>query len=176
MIWATLGGVTIGLALLIRHLIAWWPGLKSLQSSPLQHAGALLPFIAAWCYGALAILTVGGLIGWAADTTLWITNWLGDAALVWGVGGQAGVTIRSGVRAGGKNGPGVHADDIPTPLPTSGAPSEACVCAGHAANANANNSGGKGPEKGFRVEHTGQAGVTVYDLSETHSRRHTAKA
>ena len=89
---------------------------------------------------------------------------------------EAGVTIRSGVRAGGKNGPGVHADDIPTPLPTSGAPSEACVCAGHAANANANNSGRKGPEKGFRVEHTGQAGVTVYDLSETHSRRHTAKA
>jgi len=94
MIWATLGGVTIGLALLIRHLIYWWPGLKSLQTSPLQHAGALLPFLAAWCYGALAILTVGGLIGWFADTTLWITNWLGDAALVWGVGGQAGVTSR----------------------------------------------------------------------------------
>lgn len=94
MIWATLGGVTIGLALLIRHLIQWWPGLKSLQSAPLQHAGRLLPFLAAWCYGALAILGVGGLIGWAADTTLWITNWLGDAALVWGVGGQAGQAAR----------------------------------------------------------------------------------
>ncbi|MEU3426611.1 hypothetical protein [Streptomyces gardneri] len=94
MIWATLGGVTIGLALLIRHFIQWWPGLKAVQSAPLQHAGRLLPFLAAWCYGALAILTVGGLIGWAADTTLWITNWLGDAALVWGVGGTAGVPSR----------------------------------------------------------------------------------
>ncbi|MFC8583476.1 hypothetical protein GTY86_35655 [Streptomyces sp. SID5770] len=94
MIWATLGGVTIGLALLIRYLIQWWPGLKSLQAAPLQHAGRLLPFLAAWCYGALAILGVGGLVGWFADSTLWITNWLGDAALVWGVGGQAGVTSR----------------------------------------------------------------------------------
>ena len=94
MIWATLGGVTIGLALLIRHLIHWWPGLKSLQSTPLQHAGALLPFLAAWCYGVLAILGIGGLVGWIADTALWITNWLGDAALVWGVGGTAGVTSR----------------------------------------------------------------------------------
>ncbi|MFE1272084.1 hypothetical protein [Streptomyces sp. NPDC058758] len=94
MIWATLGGVTIGLALLIRHLIHWWPGLKPLQAAPLDHAGRLLPFLAAWCYGVLAILTVGGLIGWVADTTLWITNWLGDAALVWGVGGQAGQVTR----------------------------------------------------------------------------------
>lgn len=95
MIWATLGGVTIGLALLLRHLIHWWPGLKSLRTSPAQHALTLLPFLAAWAYGVLAILTVGGLIGWIADTTLWITNWLGDAALVWGVGGQAGQTTRS---------------------------------------------------------------------------------
>lgn len=89
---------------------------------------------------------------------------------------EAGIRIRTGVRSGGKNGPGVHADDIPAPLPTSGAPSGTCVCAGHAANTNANNNDGEGPEKGFRVEHTGQAGITVYDLSETHSRRHTAKA
>lgn len=94
MIWATLGGVTIGLALLIRHLIQWWPGLKALRTAPAQHALNLAPFLAAWAYGVLAILTVGGLIGWIADTTLWITNWLGDAALVWGVGGQVGQTTR----------------------------------------------------------------------------------
>jgi len=94
MIWATLGGVTIGLALLIRHLIHWWPGLKALRTTPAQHALTLAPFLAAWAYGVLAILTVGGLIGWIADTTLWITNWLGDAALVWGVGGQAGQASR----------------------------------------------------------------------------------
>ena len=95
MIWATLGGVTIGLAILIRYAILWWPGAKSLQSAAIGHAGRLLPFLAAWAYGTLAILTVGGLIGWAADTTLWISNWLGDVALVWGVGGQAGRSSRA---------------------------------------------------------------------------------
>ena len=85
---------------------------------------------------------------------------------------EAGIPTRSGVRAGGKNGPGVHADDIPREKAT---PSERCLCRSDA-NANTNNDAEKGPEKGFRVEHTGHAGVTVYDLSETHSRRHTAKA
>lgn len=92
MIVATFGGVTIGLLILGRFLVDWWPGRKAIQKAPLDAASALLPFLVAWCYGALAILTVGGIIGWAADTTLWITNWLGDAALVWGVGGEAGIT------------------------------------------------------------------------------------
>lgn len=81
---------------------------------------------------------------------------------------DAGITIRAGVRAGGKNGPGVHADDIPRESPT---PSAGCLCRSDA-NANTNNASGKGPEKGFRVEHTGQAGTTVYDLSETQTRHH----
>lgn len=84
----------------------------------------------------------------------------------------ADIPIRPGVRAGGKNGPGVHAADIP---PLGAAPSGGCLCRSDA-NANTNNTPGEGPEKGFRVEHTGQAGVTVYDLSETRNRRHTAKA
>ena len=92
MITVTIGGVTIGLALLIRHLVTWWPGLKTLKKDPAGQAGALLPFLLSWAYGVLTILTVGGLIGWAADTTLWISNWLGDVALVWGVGGEAGQT------------------------------------------------------------------------------------
>ncbi|SCD61525.1 hypothetical protein [Streptomyces sp. PpalLS-921] len=86
----TIGGVTVGLALLLWHLVTWWPGTKTLRSNPAGHAGALLPFLAAWSYGVLAILTVGGIIGWIADTTLWISSWLGDAALVWGVGGEPG--------------------------------------------------------------------------------------
>jgi hypothetical protein len=85
---------------------------------------------------------------------------------------EAGVRVRTGVRSVGKNGPGVHADDIP---PIEAAPSEGCLCRSDA-NTNTNNASGEGPEKGFRVEHTGQAGTTVYDLSETHSRHHTAKA
>lgn len=85
---------------------------------------------------------------------------------------EASIPIRAGVRAGGKNGPGVHH----TAIPRSCDPSyDGCWCRSDA-NTNTNNSSGEGPEKGFRVEHTGHAGVTVYDLSETHNRRHTAKA
>lgn len=86
----TLGGVTVGICILAATLIKWWPGYKALKKDPVSHAGRLAPFIAAWIYGVLAILGVGGLIGWIADTTLWISNWLGDAALVWGVGVQHG--------------------------------------------------------------------------------------
>lgn len=90
MIVATLGGVTIGLYLLARHLIEWFPGLKNLQKKPLVYLGDLLPFVLAWCYGALAVLTSVGLIGWAFDTALWASNWLGDAALWLGVGESPG--------------------------------------------------------------------------------------
>lgn len=89
----TIGGVTVGLAILIHYGVGWWPGLKALRKDPAGAAARLLPFLAAWSYGVLAILGVGGLVGWAADTTLWISNWLGDAALVWGVGGQAGQSV-----------------------------------------------------------------------------------
>ncbi|MEU1122146.1 hypothetical protein ABZ371_00800 [Streptomyces sp. NPDC005899] len=86
----TVGGVTLGLALLVHHVVAWWPGTKTLRTNPAGHAGTLLPFLAAWAYGVLTIRTVGGIIGWIADTTLWISSWLGDVALVWGVGAQPG--------------------------------------------------------------------------------------
>jgi hypothetical protein len=90
MTYVTFGGVTVGICILLATLVKWWPGLKSLQKHPQQHVGRLLPFLISWAYGVLAVLTVGGVIGWIADTALWITSWLGDAALVWGVGGQAG--------------------------------------------------------------------------------------
>ncbi|MEV0526027.1 hypothetical protein AB0I66_21560 [Streptomyces sp. NPDC050439] len=90
MTYVTFGGVTIGICILVGAFIQWWPGFKSLKSDPLGQAGGLLPFLIAWTYGVLVTLGVGGIIGWIADTALWITNWLGDAALVWGVGGQAG--------------------------------------------------------------------------------------
>ena len=88
----TLGGVTIGLAILIGAIVTWWPGLKHLRKNPLGHLGDIAPFLAAWSYGVLSILGVGGLVGWIADTTLWISSWLGDVALVWGVGGEPGQT------------------------------------------------------------------------------------
>ncbi|WP_406420020.1 hypothetical protein [Streptomyces sp. NBC_00842] len=86
----TIGGVTVGIAILIYRLVTWWPGLKTLRKDLAGQAGQLAPFLLAWAYGVLAILTVGGFIGWVADTTLWISNWLGDVALVWGVGGSTG--------------------------------------------------------------------------------------
>lgn len=86
----TIGGVTVGVCILIHYLVTWWPGRKALMKDPARQAAALAPFLVAWSYGVLAILGVGGLVGWIADTALWISNWLGDAALVWGVGGQAG--------------------------------------------------------------------------------------
>lgn len=88
--FVTIGGVTVGLCILIRYLVRWWPGIKPLKKDPAGQAAKLLPFLIAWAYGALAVLGVGGLIGWVADATLWISNWLGDVALVWGVGGTAG--------------------------------------------------------------------------------------
>ena len=88
--YVTIGGVTIGVCVALYYLVGWWPGLKPLRKDPVRQAGQLLPFLLAWCYGALALLGVGGLVGWIADTALWISNWLGDVALVWGVGGQAG--------------------------------------------------------------------------------------
>ncbi|MFG3189267.1 hypothetical protein [Streptomyces omiyaensis] len=97
MIWATLGGVTIGLAVLIRHLIDWYPGTKALKKDPAKHAAGLAPFLLAWAYGALGVLTVGGLIGAAFDAALWATNWLGDVALVWGVDGTVGTVSRAPV-------------------------------------------------------------------------------
>jgi len=84
---------------------------------------------------------------------------------------DAGIPVETGVRAGGKNGPGVHHRNIPR---SCGAPSGGCWCRSDA-NTNTNNSGGEGPEKGFVVTHTGQAGTTVYDLFETHSRHHITR-
>lgn len=86
----TIGGVTVGICILAHFLITWWPGRKTLMKDPARHAAGIAPFLIAWAYGCLTILGVGGLIGWAADATLWISNWLGDVALVWGVGTDAG--------------------------------------------------------------------------------------
>ena len=94
MIVVTIGGVTVGLAILVRHFIQWWPegGYKALLKKPAAYAGDLLPFLFGWAYGALGILTTMGLIGWAFDTALWASNWLGDAALWIGVGEAPGQT------------------------------------------------------------------------------------
>lgn len=94
MIVATIGGVTVGLAILARHTVQWWPekGLKALRKQPLVYLGDWLPFLAGWAYGALGVLTTMGLIGMVFDAALWASNWLGDAALWVGVGEAPGQT------------------------------------------------------------------------------------
>lgn len=79
---------------------------------------------------------------------------------------EAGIRIRDGVRAAGKNGPGVHHDDVP-PLPDSesGAPSERCLCRSDA-NTNANSALPGGSGEGLRVEAIGQAASVIRDPSE----------
>lgn len=86
----TLGGVVIGLGLVILQVGVWYPGLKAFRNSPLGHLGDLLPFAFSWCFGALLVMCAGGLVGWAADAAVWGGSWLGDGALVLGVGGQGG--------------------------------------------------------------------------------------
>ena len=88
--YVTYGGVTIGLCILVHQVITWWPGRKQLLKDPVKHASELLPFLLSWTYGCLTTLGVGGLVGLVSGTILGLSNWLGDVALVWGVGGHAG--------------------------------------------------------------------------------------
>lgn len=88
--YVTYGGVTVGLCLLGYQVITWWPGRKPLTKDPLKHASRLLPFLLSWCYGCLTTLGVAGLIGTASSSVLGLSNWLGDAALLWGVGEHPG--------------------------------------------------------------------------------------
>jgi len=88
--YVTYGGVTVGLCILGYELISWWPGLKALRKDPLRHLSRLLPFLLSWAYGCLTTLGVAGLIGTASSSVLGLSNWLGDAALLWGVGEHPG--------------------------------------------------------------------------------------
>lgn len=88
--YVTYGGVTVGLMILGYQLVTWWPGRKQFMKDPLKHAARLLPFLLSWAYGCLTTLGVGGAVGWVSGAVLGISNWLGDVALVWGVGGAGG--------------------------------------------------------------------------------------
>lgn len=83
---------------------------------------------------------------------------------------EADIEVKDGVRAGGRNGPGVHHTAIPRSCSTS---SEGCWCWSDA-NTNTNNEGEEGPEEGLRVDAIGQAGLVIHDPTETR-RRHTTR-
>jgi hypothetical protein len=83
---ATLGAAVLGIGLVAYNLVGWWPGRKALMKYPASML-ELSPFVLGYCFGTLAILCGGGLLGYLADFTLWAGGWAGDGALIWGVGG-----------------------------------------------------------------------------------------
>lgn len=77
----------------------------------------------------------------------------------------AGIPIRPGVRTAAGNGPGVHRDDLPAPLPPPTAPPVEAVAAGESANANATNA--------LRVE--SREGMTIISDPADRYRAHSLK-
>lgn len=76
----SLGGVTVGAALLISFGLRWWFQEKH---KPVK----AVPYLLAVAYGMLLILSGGGILGGLAGFALWGTNGIGDLGLVYGVGG-----------------------------------------------------------------------------------------
>ncbi|WP_405019572.1 hypothetical protein OHV05_24550 [Kitasatospora sp. NBC_00070] len=76
----TLGGLTVGAALLIVQGIRWWTREN-------HKIGALVPYLLSVAYGMTAIYGIGALLGGIFNVALWGANGLGDLALVYGVGG-----------------------------------------------------------------------------------------
>lgn len=86
----TLGAVLAGLLFLVWEIAVWFPSVKALRADPVRHLGDLLPFLLCWGIGALTVMVVGGVVGWAGDTALWGLNTFGDGLLVFGVGAETG--------------------------------------------------------------------------------------
>lgn len=84
----TYGALVIGLIALAAELAAWYPGRKPLTKKPLDHLANLVPFGFMWLVGALMAMCAGGIVGWATDWFVWGAGWLGDGALIYGVGGE----------------------------------------------------------------------------------------
>lgn len=93
---STLGSVIIGLGLLILNIGGAWPGYKRFRKQPLAFFSTLIPFTFGYLYGTALILCAGGLLGWIANLALWGSGWIGDSALIWGVGGQREDVTRAG--------------------------------------------------------------------------------
>lgn len=102
----TMGSFVVGAYIAILAILDWWPGLPG-GKGKFDAKGAVLsalPLLAAYAYGVLVILGVGGLIGWAANFTLWGVGWVGDGALIWGVGGSRQNIAHGGQRMALTNG------------------------------------------------------------------------
>ncbi|MGQ4358548.1 hypothetical protein [Streptomyces sp. SAS_272] len=89
----SLGGVTVGLSLFAWDFTRWWTAHKKRLS--LKAVQALLPQLLCLAYGALLILSAGGIIGGLADWSLWGTNQVGDIVLVYGLGAATPTVTRA---------------------------------------------------------------------------------
>lgn len=98
----TYGSMAIGFGLMGNYLIGWWPGEKQLRKWRVWLS--LLPFLLAYCFGVLLILGVGGLVGWVVNATLWGIGWVGDGALIYGMGGSRQTVGEGGQRMALNNG------------------------------------------------------------------------
>lgn len=76
----TLGGFTVGLALIVIQAIRWWTREN-------HRIAALVPYLLSVAYGMTAIYGVGAILGGLFHIALWGANGLGDLSLVFGVGG-----------------------------------------------------------------------------------------
>lgn len=84
----SLGGAAVGTGILASSIQRWW--MKDGHRIP-----ALIPYLLAGLYGVLVVLCAGGLLGSLGHVVLWGGNTVGDAALVYGVGGNTGNTTSS---------------------------------------------------------------------------------
>lgn len=98
----TYGSMMLGFGIIAHYLIGWWPGEKGIREW--REWLSLLPFVLAYCFGILLVLGVGGLVGWIANATLWGVGWVGDGALIYGVGGERAVVGAGGQRMALTNG------------------------------------------------------------------------
>ncbi|MCG7203976.1 hypothetical protein [Streptomyces arenae] len=89
----SLGGVTVGLSLFAWDFTRWWTSHKK-RFAP-KALAALAPQILCLAYGALLILSAGGIIGASADWSLWGTNQVGDVVLIYGLGAPTPAVTRS---------------------------------------------------------------------------------
>lgn len=89
----SLGGVTVGLSLFAWDFSRWWAGHKKrFTFKALRDIG---PFLLCQAYGALLVLSAGGIIGALADWSLWGTNQVGAVVLVYGLGATTPDVTRS---------------------------------------------------------------------------------
>lgn len=84
---ATLGSFVLGLFLVVLNLGTWWPGIHGFKKGWVKPLSRIAPFLFGYCYG-IALMLCGGLLGWFGDVVLWGGSWIGDGALIWGVGGH----------------------------------------------------------------------------------------